>query len=75
MNEDMVKGFILGGLNATMFVDKETHIEKTENALNNVDIDVDIEELVDELIEEGWIKYNEEGNNIQTSIPEDEVEA
>ena len=70
MNEDMVKGFMLGGLHATAWKDKERHLEATKTALGEIVQDKDLEALLDELIEEGWVNYNEEGNNIQTSSPE-----
>jgi len=70
MNEDMIKGFMLGGLNNFHLHDKDGFIQKTEYSLGAIVEEKDIEALLDEMIEEGWIKYYEEGNSIQTSTPE-----
>jgi len=37
-----------------------------------VKLETSVEECVEELIEEGWIEYIEEGNNLEQTLPESE---
>jgi hypothetical protein len=72
VEKERLKGFIIAKLNNSVFHDKESFLEKTKEHLEPVHLEADVDECFEELIEEGWIKYNEEGNNVEQVLPESE---
>ena len=72
VKKERLKGFIVAKLNNSLFHDRDSFLKKTEDHLEAVKIEADIEECVEELIEEGWIEYIEEGNNLKQIVPESE---
>lgn len=72
MKKERLKGFIIAKLNNSLFHDRDSFLEKAKQDLEPVTVDADIEECVEELIEEGWIEYIEEGNNLKQVLPESE---
>jgi len=72
MKEERLKGFILAKANNFHFYDLDSFIEKTEEHLEPVDLECDVSSAVDDLIEEGWLEYIEEGNNIKQVLPENQ---
>ena len=72
MKKERLKGFIIAKLNNSLFHDRDSFLEKAKQDLEPVTVDADIEECVEELIEEGWIEYIEEGNNLKQVFPESE---
>lgn len=72
MKKERLKGFIMAKLNNSLFHDRDSFLEKAKQDLEPVTVDADIEECVEELIEEGWIEYIEEGNNLKQVLPESE---
>jgi len=67
-----LKGFIIAKLNNSFFHDRDSFLEKTKDHLEDVKLETSVEECVEELIEEDWIEYIEEGNNLQQTLPESE---
>ena len=70
MEKERLKGFIIAKLDNSLFKDRDSFIENTEDHLEAVKVEADIEECVEELIEEGWVEYIEEGNNLKQVLPE-----
>jgi len=70
VKKERLKGFIIAKLDNSLFKDRDSFIKKAESHLEAVTVDADIEECVEELIEEGWIEYIEEGNNLKQVLPE-----
>ncbi|MCY4730467.1 hypothetical protein KY092_07840 [Natronomonas gomsonensis] len=72
MKKERLKGFFVAKLNNSLFHDRDSFVQKTEDHLEAVKVEADIEECVEELIEEGWIEYIEEGDNLKQVVPESE---
>lgn len=72
MNEERMKGFILAKANNYHFHDLDSFIEKTEEHLEPVDLECEVEEAIDDLMKEGWLEYIEEGNNVKQVLPENQ---
>jgi len=72
MNEERLKGFILAKANNFHFYDLDSFIEKTKEHLEPIDLECEVREAIDDLIEEGWLEYIEEGNNIKQILPENQ---
>ncbi|WP_157573595.1 hypothetical protein [Haloplanus natans] len=72
MKKERLKGFIIAKLDNSLFKDRDNFIKDSEENLEAVRVEADIEECVEELIEEGWIEYIEEGNNLKQVVPESE---
>jgi hypothetical protein len=72
VEKERLKGFIIAKLNNSGFHDKDSFLKKTKEHLEPVHLEADVDECFEELIEEGWIKYNEEGNNVEQVLPESE---
>lgn len=65
MQKERLKGFMIAKLNNSFFHDKDSFLEKTKDHLEPVNLEADVDECFEELIEEGWIEYHEEGNNVE----------
>ncbi|WP_276273651.1 hypothetical protein [Haloarcula litorea] len=72
MEKERLKGFIIAKLNNSVFHDKDRFLEKTKKHLEPVHLEADVDECFEELIEEDWIEYHEEGNNVEQVLPESE---
>ena len=72
MKKERLKGFIIAKFDNSLFKDRDSFIENAEDHLEAVKVDADIEDCVEELIEEGWVEYIEEGNNLKQVVPESE---
>jgi hypothetical protein len=71
VNKDYLKGYLLSSLDSFMAHDRDSFVEKMEGHLEDINLEASIETCLDELIEEDWIRYVEEGNNLYTVTPED----
>lgn len=72
MKKERLKGFLIAKLNNSAFHDKDSFLEKTKEHLEPVYLEADVDECFEELIEEGWIEYHEEGNNVEQVLPDSE---
>jgi len=72
MNEERLKGFILAKANNFHLYDLDSFIEKTEEHLEPVSLECSVREAVGDLIKEGWLEYNQEGNNVKQVLPENQ---
>jgi hydrogenase maturation factor HypE len=70
MNKDEMRGFVIGKLSSLYVIDYDTFQEQCIEALREVETEAQVTGVIDELREEGWIEYIEEGNNIKSSLPE-----
>lgn len=70
MKKERLKGFIIAKLNNSVFHDKDSFLGKIREHLEPVKLEADVDECFEELIEEGWIRYHEEGNNVEQVLPE-----